>query len=93
MIDCDITVDGKKIIQDDFQLNKIFSNHYVNTDEINSGVEPLKTTNQSKDNFSVIDEIIRIYKDHPSEKQVSCAITESKTPQLIYFNLEPTNPV
>ena len=64
LTDCDITVvDGKKIISDDFEFAKTFSNHYINTVEINSGFKPLETTNQSKDYFSAIDEIIRTYQE------------------------------
>ena len=78
MTDCDITiVDGKKIISDDFELAKTFNNHYINTVEINSGFKPLKITNQSKDDLSVIDEIIRTYQDHPSVKQIKNVITTS----------------
>ena len=41
LADCDITsVDGKKIISDDFELAKTFNNHYINTVEINSGFKP-----------------------------------------------------
>ena len=94
MTDCDITiVDGKKIISDDFELAKTFNNHYINTVEINSGFKPLKITNQSKDDLSVIDEIIRTYQDHPSVKQIKNVITTSNTPKPIYFSFEPTNPV
>ena len=76
LTDCDITiVDGKKIISDDFELAKTFNNHYINTVEINSGFKPLKITNQSKDDLSVIDEIIRTYQDHPSVKQIKNVIT------------------
>ena len=71
LTDCDITfVDGKKIISDDFELVKTFNNHYINTVEINSGFKPLTITNQSKDNLSVIDDIIHTYQDHPSVKQM-----------------------
>ena len=94
LTDCDITiVDGKKIISDDFELAKTFNNHYINTVEINSGFKPLKITNQSKDDLSVIDEIIRTYQDHPSVKQIKNVITTSNTPKPIYFSFEPTNPV
>ena len=76
MTDCGITiVDGKKIISDDFELVKTFNNHYINTVEINSSFKPLKITNQSKDDLSVIDEIIRTYQDHPSVKQIKNVIT------------------
>ena len=93
MTDCDIAiVDGKNIISDDFELAKTFNNHYINTVEINSGFKPLKITNQSKDDFSVIDEIIRTYQDHPSVKQISSAITTSNTSKPIFFSFEPTNP-
>ena len=62
LTDCDITiVDGKKIILDDFESAKTFSNHYINIIEINSGFKPLKITNQSKDDLSVIDEITCTY--------------------------------
>ena len=75
MTDCDITiVDGKKIISDDVESAKTSKNQYINAVEINSGFEPLKTTNQSKDGFSVIDEIIRTYQDHSSVKQINNAI-------------------
>ena len=90
MTDCDITiVDGKKIISDDFELAKTFNNHYINTAEKNIGFKPLKMTNQSKDDLSVIDEIIRTY--HASVKQISNAITTSNTPKPISFSFEPTN--
>ena len=90
---CDITiVDGKKIISDDFELAKTFNKH-INTVEINSGFKPLKITNQSKDDLSVIDEIIRTYQDHPSVNQIKNVITTSNTPKPIYFSFEPTNPV
>ena len=93
MTDCDITiVDGKKIISDDFELAKTFNNH-INTVEINSGFKPLKITNQSKDDLSVIDEIIRTYQDHPSVKQIKNVITTSNTSKPKYFSFEPTNPV
>ena len=94
MKDCDITiVDGKEVILDDFELAKTFNNHYINTVEINSGFKPLKITNQSKDDLSVIDEIIRTYQDHPSVKQIKNVITTSNTPKPIYFSFESTNPV
>ena len=94
MTDCDITIiDGKKIISDDFELAKTFNNHYINTVEIKSGFKHLKITNQSKDDLSVIDEIIRTYQDHPSVKQISNAITTSNTPKSISFSFESTNPV
>ena len=94
LTDCDITiVDGKKIISDDFELAKTFNNHYINTVEINSGFKPLKITNQSQDDLSVIDEIIHTYQDHPSVKQLKNAITTPNTPKSIYFSFEPTNPV
>ena len=55
LTDCDITiVHGKKIISDDFDLAKTFNNHYINTVEINSGFKPLKITNQSKDDLSIL---------------------------------------
>ena len=92
LTDCDIAiVDGKKIISDDFELAKTFNNHYINTVEINSGFKPLKITNQSKDDLSVIDEIIRTYQDHPSVKQIKNVITTSNTPKPTYFSFEPTN--
>ena len=53
----------------------------------------MKITNQSKDDLSVIDEIIRTYQDHPSVKQIKNVITTSNTPKPIYFSFEPTNPV
>ena len=47
LTNCYITiVDGKKIIWDDFELAKSFSNYYVNTVvKINNGFKPLKATN------------------------------------------------
>ena len=81
LTDCDITiVDGKKIILDDFELVKTFSNHYINTVEINSGFKPLKITNQFKDDLLVIDENKRN------------AIITSNTFKPISFSFEPTNP-
>ena len=53
----------------------------------------MKITNQSKDDLSVIDEIISTYYDHPSVKQIKNVITTSNTPKPIYFSFEPTNPV
>ena len=53
----------------------------------------MKTANQSKDDFSVIDEIICTYQVHPSVKHISSAITTSNTPKPIFFSFEPTNPV
>ena len=53
----------------------------------------MKTTSQSKGDFSVIDEIIRTYQDHPNVKEISSAITTSNTPKQIFFSFEPTNPV
>ena len=44
-----------------FGLAKTFNKNYINAIEINSGFKPLKITNQSKDDLSVIDEIIRTY--------------------------------
>ena len=87
LTNCYITiVDGKKIIWDDFELAKTFSNYYVNTVvKINNGFKPLKATNQSKHDFSVIDEIIRTYQDHPSLKQISSTMTTSNTPKPIFF--------
>ena len=52
----------------------------------------MKTANQSKDDFSVTDEIIRTYQDHPSVKQISSAITTSNTFKPIFISFEPTNP-
>ena len=92
LADCDITIaDGKKIISDHFELAKTFNNHYVNTVKINSGFKPLKAANQSKDDFSVIDGIIRKYQDHPSVKQISSAIVTSSTPKPAFFSFEATN--
>ena len=69
LTDCDITnEDGKKIILDDFELVKTFNNYCSNTVEINSGFKPLKIKNQPKDDFSVIDETICTYQDHPRLK-------------------------
>ena len=94
LTDCGITiVEGKKIISDDFELAKTFNNHYINTVKINSGFKPLKITSQFKDDSSVIDEIIRIYQDHPSVKQIKNVITTSNTPKPKYFIFEPTNPI
>ena len=94
MTDCDTTiVDGKKIISDDFELAKHFNSHYVNAVKIKSGFKPLKITNQSKGDLSLIDEIIRTYQDPPSVKQIKNVITTSNTPKPIYFSFEPTNPV
>ena len=94
MTDCDITiVDGKKLISDDFELAKTFNNHDVNTVEKNSGFQPLKITNRSEDDLSVIDEIIHTYQHRPSVKQVDNVITRSNTPKPIYFSFKPTNPV
>ena len=91
---CDITiVDGKQIISDDLELAKTFSNHYINTIEINSGFKSLKIKNQSKDDFSIIDEIIHTYQDRSSEKQISSVIKTSNTPKPISFTFESTNPV
>ena len=65
MTDCGITtVYGKKIISAGSELDKTFNNHYISTVEIKNGFKSLKTTNQSKDDFSVIYEIIRTYQDH-----------------------------
>ena len=79
LTDCDMRiVDGKKIISDDFELAKTFNNHYINTVEIKSGLKPLKITNQSKDEFSVTDEIIRIYQDqYETNKQCNYNIEYS----------------
>ena len=94
LTDCDILiVDEEKIISGDFELAKTFNNHYINTVKINSGFTPLKITSQSKDDLSVIDEIICPYQDHPSVKQIKNAIITSNTPKPIYFSFEPTNPV
>ena len=91
---CDITiVDGKQIISDDLELAKTFSNHYINTIEINSVFKPLKIKNQSKDDFSIIDEIIHTYQDRSSNKQISSVIKTSNTPKPISFTFESTNPV
>ena len=94
MVDCHITiVDGKKIISDDSELAKTFNNYYIDTVEIKTGFKPLKITNQSKDDLSLIDEIIRTYQDHPSVKQIKNVIATSNTPKPICFSFEPTNPV
>ena len=53
----------------------------------------MKITNQSKDDLSVIDEIIRTYQNYPIVKQIKNVITTSNTLNPIYFNFEPTNPV
>ena len=53
----------------------------------------MKITNQSKDDLSVIDEIIHTYQDHPSVKQIKNVITKSNIPKPIYFSFEPANPV
>ena len=88
MTDCNITIlDGKKIISDDFKLAKTFNNQYINAVEINSGFEPLKTANQSKDDLSVIDKIIHTYRDHPSVNQISSTITTSNTPKPKFLAL------
>ena len=75
----------KKITSDDFELAKTFSNHYINTAEINSGFKPLKMTEKSKDNISVIEKIVHTYQDHPSVKQIKNAITTSNTPKPIKY--------
>ena len=94
LTDCGITtVYGKKIISVGSELDKTFNNHYISTVEIKNGFKSLKTTNQSKDDFSVIYEIIRTYQDHLSVKQISSAITTSNTLKPISFSLEPTNSV
>ena len=73
LTDCDITiVDRKKIISDDFELAKTFNNHYINTVEINSGFKPLKITNQSKDDLSVIDNYTRISWSTQCEADKEC---------------------
>ena len=66
------------MISANFELAKTFNNQYLNTLEINSSFKPLKITYHSKDDFSVIDEIIRIYQDHPSVKQINSAIKTYK---------------
>ena len=54
LADCDIAiVDCKKVISNDFELAKTFSNHYIHAYEINSGFKPVKTTNKSKVQLSV----------------------------------------
>ena len=50
-------------------------------------------TNQSKDDLSVIYEVMRTYQNHPSVKQISIAITASNTLKAISFCFEPTNAV
>ena len=60
--------DSKKIILDDFELVKTFNNYCINTVEINNDFKPLKIKNQSKDDFSVIDETKFTCQDHPSMK-------------------------
>ena len=69
------------------------TNYMINTVEINSGFKPLKITNQSKDDSSVIDEIIYTHQDHLSVKQISSGISISSTPKPISFSFEPTNPI
>ena len=92
MTDRDITiVDGKKIISVyHFELAKTLKNHYINRVEINSGFKSLEITNQSKDDISVIDEIIRTYQDQPSVKQIKNAITTSNTPKPVHFSFDST---
>ena len=93
LTDCDITIiDGTRVILNDFELAKTFNNHYINTVEIKGGFKPLKITNKSNDDFSVIKEIIRTYQNHPSAKQINSSITTSSTPKPISFRSEPTNP-
>ena len=53
----------------------------------------MKIKNQSKDDFSIIDEIIHTYQDRSSEKQISSVIKTSNTPKPISFTFESTNPV
>ena len=60
---------------------------------LNNSFNPLKITNQSKDDLSVNYEVIRTYQDHPSVKQIKNLITTSNTPKPIYYSFEPTNPV
>ena len=83
----------KKIISHDFELAWAFNNHHINTVEIKSGFKYFKITYQSNNDFSVINEIIRTYQDHPSMKQVKNVITTSNTPKPTYFGFEPTNPI
>ena len=53
----------------------------------------MKITNQSKDDPSIIYEIIRTYQDHSSVAQIKNVITTSNTPKPISFGFEATNPV
>ena len=74
------------------ELAQTFNNRY-NAVKINSGFKHSKVTNQLKNYFSVIDEIIRTYKDHTIVSQISSAITTSSIPKPIFSCFEPTNPV
>ena len=56
-------------------------------------VSTFENKNHSKDDFSIIDEIIHTYQDRSSKKQISSIIKTSNTPKPISFTFESTNPV
>ena len=69
------------------KLADLFNSHYINIVEISSGIKP--ETISSTCNINDTDEIqhiVKLYKDHPSIKQIkNKIIPESYKKQVIFF--------
>ena len=84
----DINLKNKKeIITDEKNLADLFNSHYINIVEISSGIKP--ETISSTCNINVTDEIqniVNLYKDHPSIKQIkNKTILERNKKQVFFF--------
>ena len=64
----DITIEGKNVITDEYEISQTFNKHYINIVEKSCGNKPNKigTTLGSLNDSDVIDRIIKSYQNHPS---------------------------
>ena len=83
----DINLKNKKeIITDEKNLADLFNSHYINIVEISSGIKP--ETISSTCNINVTDEIqniVNLYKDHPSIKQIKNMIILERNKKQVFF--------
>ena len=83
----DITLKNKKeVIADEKNLADLFNSHYINIVEISGGIKP--ETISSTCNINDTDEIqniVNLYKGHPSIKQINKIILESNKKQVFIF--------
>ena len=83
----DINLKNKKeIITDEKNLADLFNSHYINIVEISSGIKP--ETISSTCNINDTDEIqniVNLYKDHPSIKQIKNKIILERNKKQVFF--------